>query len=55
MKQEEKIEALNALRRMRNKVENLRLEFKALGNPRKRDMEEMKRLLDVIYKRVGDV
>jgi len=55
MKQEEKIETLNAIKRMRNKVENLRLEFKALGNPRKADMEEMKRLLDMVYKRVGDV
>lgn len=42
------VEVVNALKRMELKVDNLRLEFKATGNPRKYDMDEMLTLIDKV-------
>tara|TARA_B110000046_G_scaffold151385_2_gene160079 strand:+ start:1242 stop:1415 length:174 start_codon:yes stop_codon:yes gene_type:complete len=38
----------NALKRIETKIENLRLEFKATGHPRKHDMDEILSLVDVV-------
>lgn len=40
------VEVVNAIRRMELKVDNLRLEFKATGNPRKYDMDEVLSLIE---------
>ena len=40
------VEVVNALKRMEVKVGNSRLEFKATGNPRKYDMDEILTLID---------
>jgi hypothetical protein len=42
------VEVVNALKRMEVKVGNLRLEFKATGNPRKYDMDEMLTLIEKV-------
>jgi hypothetical protein len=44
------VEVVNALKRMNTKVENLRLEFKAMGHPRKYDMDELLGLVDLVNK-----
>lgn len=38
----------NALKRIETKIENLRLEFKATGHPRKHDMDEILSLVEVV-------
>ena len=40
------VDVVNAIRRMELKVDNLRLEFKATGNPRKYDMDEVLSLIE---------
>lgn len=42
------IKVVNALKRMNTKIDNLRLEFKATGHPRKYDMDEVLTLLEVV-------
>ena len=44
------IQTLNALKRIEVKIENLRLEFKATGHPRKHCMDEILSLVDVVNK-----
>ncbi len=44
------IQTLNAMRRIEVKVENLRLEFKATGHPRKHCMDEILSLVEVVNK-----
>ena len=44
------IQTQNAMRRIAVKVENLRLEFKATGHPRKHCMDEILSLVDVVNK-----
>lgn len=39
---------LNAIKRLQTKVDNMRLEFKATGHPRKYDMDEMSSLIDTV-------
>lgn len=45
-----KIQTQNAMRRIEVKVENLRLEFKATGHPRKHCMDEILSLVEVVKK-----
>jgi hypothetical protein len=42
------IETMKALRRIEVKVENMKLEFKATGHPRKYDMDELLSLIEVV-------
>lgn len=51
-KNQDMIHALNALKRMDTKIENLKLEFKATGHPRKYDMDEMLSLISMVRKDV---
>ena len=44
------VEVVNALKRMNTKVENLRLEFKAMGHPRKYDMDGLLGLVELVNK-----
>ncbi len=47
---EQHTEIMNALKRITYKVENLRLEFKATGHPRKHTMDEILSIVDVVKK-----
>lgn len=42
------IETMNALRRIEIKIENMKMEFKATGHPRKYDMDELLSLVEVV-------
>ena len=48
MKVKNQVTVINALKRLQTKVDNMRLEFKATGHPRKYDMDEMSSLIDTV-------
>ena len=48
MKVKNQVTVINALKRLQTKVDNMRLEFKATGHPRKYDMDELSSLIDTV-------
>ena len=48
MKVKNQVTVINALKRLQTKVDNMRLEFKATGHPRKYDMAELSSLIDTV-------
>jgi hypothetical protein len=49
------IEAVNALKRLEVKIDVMRLEFKALGHPRKHVLDEMLSLVEIVRKNMKGV
>ena len=43
-------QTMNALKRIEYKIENLRLEFKATGHPRKQEMDELLTIVGIVKK-----
>jgi hypothetical protein len=41
-------QTMNALKRIEYKLENLKMEFKATGNPRKHTMDELLSIVDIV-------
>ena len=48
-------EAVTALKRLEVKVDAMRLEFKAMGHPRKHTMDEMLSLVEIVRKNMKGV
>jgi hypothetical protein len=53
MSEQDKMDALNILKRMECRVDNMRLEFKRIGNSRKHDMDTMLEQIKVLRRFVG--
>jgi len=53
MSEQDKIDALNVLKRMERRVDNMRLEFKHIGNSRKHDMDTMLEQIKILRRFVG--
>lgn len=49
------VEVMTALKRLEVKVDAMRLEFKAVGHPRKHVMDEMLSLVEVVRKNMKGV
>jgi hypothetical protein len=50
MNVEQHEQTMNALKRIEYKIGNLRLEFKAIGHPRKQDMDDLLTMVSVVKK-----
>lgn len=55
MIQQEKIDLLNLVKRMRSRCDNMRMEFKQSGHHRKHDMDAMLEQINTIERIVGRV